>query len=163
MVDPRGVLRSRDDGPPIRGTAVPSRLNPYLHFTDNAREAMAFYRGVFGGELTVMTFAEGGAPHDPADADKVMHAQLETAGGETLMAADSPSDRPAGTGFSGVSMSLSGDDHDELSGWWDGLAEGATILQPLTQASWGDSFGMLVDRFGVTWFVNISGGGQAQG
>lgn len=135
---------------------MPSRLNPYIHFPGNAREAMAFYRDVFGGELEATTFAEGGVPHEPSDADKVMHAQLETANGQVMMAADSPSDRPAGP-ISGVSMSLSGDDHAELSGWWEKLSDGATVLEPLVQAPWGDTFGMLVDRFGVTWFVNIAG------
>ena len=138
------------------------RLNAYLHFQSNAREAMEFYRDVLGGELSVMTFADGGAPHDPADAEKVMHAQLETEDGQTLMAADSPTGQPTGgAGFSGVSMSLSGDDHGRLSGYWERLLQGATVLQPLETAAWGDSFGMLADRFGVTWFVNItaSGGG----
>ena len=138
-----------------------TRLNPYLHFQGNAREAMEFYRGVLGGDLVATTFAEGGVPHDPADADKVMHAQLETANGQTLMAADSPTGQPTGaTGFAGVSMSLSGEDHADLSGYWEKLREGANVLQPLETAPWGDAFGMLVDRFGVTWFMNISGAGS---
>jgi PhnB protein len=122
---------------------------------------MEFYRSVLGGELTTTSFAEGGIPHEPADAAKVMHAQLETPSGQTLMAADSPTGDPtSGTGFSGVSMSLSGEDHAELSGYWAKLSEGGNILQPLEAAPWGDSFGMLVDRYGVTWFVNITGAGS---
>lgn len=139
---------------------MPTRLNPYLHFQQNAAEAMEYYRNVLGGELTLTTFAEGGVPHDPADARKVMHAQLETANGQTLMAADSPTGQPTGAaGFSSVSMSLSGEDHEELSGYWAKLLDGANVLQPLEAAPWGDAFGMLVDRFGVTWFVNITGQG----
>lgn len=135
---------------------MPTRLNPYLHFTDNARDAMEFYRDVLGGDLTMQTFSEGGVPHDPADASKVMHAQLETANGQTLMAADSPTGQPTGSGFSGMSMSLSGEDDAELSRYWEKLGNGANVLQPLEAAPWGDKFGMLVDRYGVTWLVNIT-------
>ena len=139
-----------------------TRLNAYLHFQSNAREAMEFYRSVLGGELTLSTFGEAGVPHDPADANKVMHAQLDTEDGSTLMAADSPTGQPTGgSGFSGMSMSLSGDDHGKLSGYWERLLDGANVLQPLETAPWGDAFGMLVDRYGVTWFVNITGAGNA--
>jgi PhnB protein len=137
-----------------------TRLNPYLHFDGNAREAMEFYRDALGGDLSVTSFGEGGVPHDPADADKLMHAQLETANGQTLMAADTPTGQPGGgSGFSGVSMSLSGEDDAELTGYWDKLRDGGNVFQPLEAAPWGDKFGMLIDRFGVTWFVNITGAG----
>jgi uncharacterized glyoxalase superfamily protein PhnB len=69
--------------------AVTSRLNPYLSFSDNARQALEFYRGVFGGELVLSTFGEAGGAEGP-DADKIMHGQLETPAGYTLMAADTP-------------------------------------------------------------------------
>lgn len=131
-------------------------LNPYLGFRDQARAALDFYHGVFGGELKTMTFAEGGMVQDPSDADKVMHGQVEVPGGLMLMASDAPASMPTPT-ESSISVSLSGDDEDLLSGWWEGLAEGATVLEPLTKAPWGDTFGMLTDRFGVTWLVNISG------
>lgn len=131
-----------------------ARLNPYLNFADAARPAMDFYASVFGGELTRMTFAEGGMPHDPAEANKIMHSQLETPEGFTLMASDVPA--MMGTPSANGTISLSGDDDAQLSGYWDRLAEGATIDQPLVAAPWGDRFGMLTDRFGVSWMVNIS-------
>ena len=134
----------------------PVNLNPYLSFRDNAHEAMTFYQSVFGGELHVTTFAEGGMPHDPAEADRVMHAQLQSPDGLVLMAADTPSGmehRPA----AGISMSLSGDDAAALTGYWDALSAGGTVHMPLEKAPWGDSFGMCADRFGVPWMVNISG------
>jgi PhnB protein len=135
---------------------VPTRLNPYLHFQGNAREAMETYQRALGGELIVTTFAEGGAPHDPSDAAKVMHAQLETAKGHTLMGADTPTGQPAAP-ISGISMSLSGDDDAELSQAFEGLQrEGATVVEPLVEAPWGDKFGILADPFGVTWFVNVT-------
>jgi PhnB protein len=131
-------------------------MNPYLHFDGNGREAIDFYRDVFGGELTTSTYAEGGMADNPADADRLMHGLLETDAGFTLMAADGPTGTPADA-VGGFSVSLSGDDETELRGYWDRLAEGGTVTMPLEKAPWGDSFGMLTDRFGTPWMVNISG------
>lgn len=133
-----------------------TRLNPYLNFRGTARAAMDFYQSVFGGQLTRSTFAEGGVPHDPAESEQIMHSQLETDGGLTLMAADVPSSMDLTPG-SNYSVSLSGDDEAELRGYWDKLSDGATMTLPLNRAPWGDSFGMLVDRYGVSWMVNIAG------
>jgi PhnB protein len=135
------------------------RLNPYLNFDGNGREAIEFYRDVFGGELTTSSYAEGGMADNPADADRLMHGQLETPAGFTLMAADGPSGEQADAPGA-FSISLSGDDEGELRGYWDKLAEGGTITMPLEKAPWGDSFGMLKDRFGTPWMVNISGSSQ---
>lgn len=132
------------------------RLNPYLGFRDRARDALELYHSVFGGDLTVGTFGEAGMADDPADADKVMHGQLEGENGLLLMASDAPSSMPTPS-ESSISVSLSGDDEEALTRYWNGLAEGATIIEPLTRAPWGDTFGMLTDRFGVTWLVNITG------
>lgn len=131
------------------------RLNPYLGFRDNAREAMEFYHSVFGGELTTGTFAEYQASEDPAEADKIMHSMLETGNGLVLMAADTPNSMEHTPGSS-HSVSLSGDDEAELRGYWDKLSENGTVVMPLEQAPWGDFFGMCVDPFGVNWLVNIS-------
>lgn len=130
-----------------------SRLNPYLNFSGNAREAMEFYQSVFGGDLTVNTFGQYGAEESP-DADKVMHAELETDRGFTLMGADVPSGESYTPGTN-VSVSVSGDDLETLRGYWSKLAEGATVLVPLEKQMWGDEFGMCVDRFGIQWLVDI--------
>jgi PhnB protein len=132
-------------------------LNPYLNFRTGTREVMEFYQSVFGGELNVSTFADFGAAQDPAEADLVMHSQLTTPD-LTLMAADVPPRMDLASG-STISVSLSGDDDAKLRGWYDALADGGTVLEPLTVAPWGDTFGMVVDRFGTTWLVNISGSG----
>jgi PhnB protein len=129
-------------------------LNPYLNFRDRSREAMEFYQGVFGGELRMNTFKEYEASHDPSDDDKIMHAQLE-ADGMMLMAADTPKDMDLDEG-SNISMSLSGEDETVLRGYFDKLADGGMVIMPLEKAMWGDTFGMLVDRFGVKWLVNVS-------
>lgn len=134
---------------------MPSRLNPYIAFDGNAREAMEFYRDVFGGDLVINTFGEFGNP-DPAFADKTMHAQLETDSGFTLMASDGPPGAEMTVGDN-ISVSLSGDDSAELHGYWDKLSEGGTVTMPLEQQMWGDEFGMCVDRFGISWMVNVAG------
>lgn len=129
-------------------------LNPYLAFAREAREAMNFYHGVFGGDLVVTTFGESGTADDPAYADLVLHGQLTTAEGHTLMGGDTPPSMPEPTGTQQVS--LSGDDAAALQRYWEALSDGATILEPLVQAPWGDTFGMLTDRWGVLWMVNIA-------
>jgi len=133
-----------------------TRLNPYLGFRDNARDAMEFYQSVFGGELTMSTFAEYEMAEDPSERDKIMHAQLESPNGLFLMGADTPNAMDYTPGGS-ISVSLSGEDEAELTGYWEKLSGDGTVIEPLAKAPWGDSFGMCVDRFGVMWMVNISG------
>lgn len=135
---------------------MPTRLNPYLNFRDSAREAMDFYQSVFGGQVTRSTFGEFGVSQDSGEHDKVMHSMLETDNGLVLMAADVPNSMEVTTGNT-YSVSLSGEDDAELRGYWDRLSDGGTVTMPLEQAPWGDSFGMCVDRFGVSWMVNIAG------
>ena len=132
-------------------------LNPYLSFRGNAREAMDFYHSVFGGEVTFMTFAENGDPY-PGEGENIMHAQLENPSGFTLMASDVPTRMDYTVGENNFSVSLSGakGDDKELRGYWDKLAVGAEVPQPLETAPWGATFGILTDKFGVTWLVNIS-------
>jgi PhnB protein len=136
-----------------------TRLNPYLSFRDNAREAMEFYRGVFGGTLNMNTFAEYQAPVEPGEGDMIMHAQLEASDGILFMGADTPSHMEYTPGRN-ISMSLGGEDESELRGYFEKLADGGTVEMPLEKAPWGDTFGMLTDRFGIHWLVNVS---QEQG
>ena len=132
-----------------------SRLNPYISFRGDARTALEFYRDVFGGELSLSTFGEFGQPDTPI-ADQIMHGQLETQRGFTLMAADTPPDMEYDPGNT-ITISLSGDDADDLRGYWERLSEGGTVTMPLEKQMWGDEFGACVDRFGIPWMVNISG------
>ncbi|GGC02510.1 VOC family protein [Cellulomonas carbonis] len=140
------------------------QMNPYLGFRSEAREALTFYASVFGGEPTFSTFSDYGMNQGPDDADRVMHGQLETAAGFVLMAADTPSgmERTQGNAFS-VSLSGGPEDDAALRGYWEKLSEGAQIGEQLTVAPWGDAFGMLTDRFGVEWMVNIGGAANAGG
>ncbi|MDQ3052336.1 MAG: VOC family protein [Actinomycetota bacterium] len=131
-----------------------SRLNPYISFAGNARQAMEFYNGVFGGSLTLNTFGEFGAPDAP-EADKIMHAMLETDSGFTLMGADTPPGMEHNPGDN-VAVSLSGDDTDELRGYWQKLSDGGTVSVPLEKQMWGDEFGACVDQYGISWMVNVA-------
>ena len=128
-----------------------SKLNPYLNFNGDARQAVAFYQGVFGGNLTLSTFADYGM----GDSDKVMHAALETDAGYTIMASDAP---PGMEGsHDGFGVSLSGDqaDADRLRGYWEKLSDGGDVTMPMQKQAWGDEFGMVTDKFGIPWLVNI--------
>ena len=138
-----------------------SRLNPYLNFSNNSRQAMEFYQSVLGGDLRINTFAEYGGAPEGLEPDGVMHAILETPSGFTLMASDTPPEMGSGSGHAtsnpgGVSLSLSGEDEEELRGYWDKLVARASVTVPLEKQMWGDEFGMLIDEFGTTWMVNIT-------
>jgi PhnB protein len=102
------------------------------------------------------TFKEGGAPVGLSDADKIMHAMLATENGMVLMAADTSPGMPYNPG-NNIAISLSGDNEEELKGYWSKLSVGAKIAMPLDKAPWGDTFGMLTDVFGINWLVNIAG------
>ncbi|GAB3997317.1 VOC family protein [Spirosoma daeguense] len=136
------------------------KLNPYLFFGGNCRDAMTFYKDIFGGELTISTFGDGPADahQDPkANSDemkaKIMHARLE--GDIVLLASDSPQ-------YSGshntdqFSLSLEGSDAEKLTGYFEKLAENGSIKAPLIKQFWGDAFGMLTDQFGINWMISIS-------
>lgn len=134
---------------------MPSKLNPYISFKDNAREAMEFYKSIFGGELTMTTFKEGGMPSDLANDNKIMHAELKASDSLNFMASDTPDIISYNPGAS-VSMSLSGENEEELRGYWDKLGADGTVTMPLEKAPWGDTFGMLTDKFGIHWLVDIT-------
>jgi PhnB protein len=131
-----------------------SRLNPYLNFRGQAREALEFYESVFGGDVVITTFGQFGEPPPGSEAGDVMHGQLETPMGFTLMCSDVPSAMELTQGDN-VSVSLSGDDADALHGYWERISAGGTVLFPLEKQMWGDEFGQCTDRFGVSWLVNI--------
>lgn len=135
-------------------------LNPYINWRGQAREAMEFYQSVLGGELNVMTFADtGGEAMGVAanEVDWVMHAALSVSDSVLLMGADHPSHVPGEPQTQQVSLSGPAEDEATLRSWWEGLSEGANVNVPLEKAPWGDTFGMLTDRYGVDWLVNIAG------
>ena len=135
-----------------------SRLNPYISFNGDARQAMEFYRSVFGGELDQTTFGEFGMTDSP-DANKIMHSMLVTDRGFTLMGADCPEGMEFVPG-NNITVSLSGDDAGELHGYWQKLSESGNVAVPMAKQMWGDEFGACQDRFGVHWMVDIGQPGE---
>lgn len=133
-------------------------LTPYLRFGGVAREAMEHYHLVFGGELSVLTFQEGMNDGNPATADLIMHSSLFVGPGLHLMASDTMPDSNV-TGNGAVALSSDATDTADnatLTDWWEKLSADSRIDEPLIKAPWGDSFGMLTDKFGVCWMFNIS-------
>jgi PhnB protein len=117
---------------------------------------MEFYRSVFGGKLDMTTYKESNASQDPSEDDWIMHSVLEADNGINFMAADVPKSMEYTPG-NNISISVSGDDEEELTGYYNKLSDGAKVEQPLAKAPWGDTFGMLTDKFGIHWLVNIAG------
>ncbi|MFC4906975.1 VOC family protein [Actinomadura gamaensis] len=128
----------------------------HLNFRGDAREALAFYQSVFGGELVVITYEDAGATGGAAEADQVMWGQVTAPNGFRVMAYDVPSDLPWDQGRNAFFLSVRGDDAGEITGYWDGLSGGATVQQPLGPAQWAPLYGMLTDRFGVTWVLDVA-------
>ncbi len=142
----------------------------HLNFRGNARQALEFYNSVFGGNLVIATYADFGAPKDTPNADKVVWGQVVADNGFRVMAYDVPSPdlphqpnqastyREHGMTITQAPffISLRGENSDEISTLWEKLSKGATIIEPIAQAQWAPLFGMLTDRFGVTWVVDVT-------
>jgi PhnB protein len=128
---------------------------PYLNFNGNTAEVMNFYKSVLGGDLTMQTFGEANMAEDPKDKDLIVHASLKS-GSVVIMASDTMPSTPstAGTNFR---LSLQGQDAKSLTDIFNKLSQGGKVEMPLAKQFWGDTFGMLTDRFGTHWQVNISG------
>jgi len=133
------------------------KSNPYISFRDNAREALAYYQSVFGGSTEISTFADFAASDEPDEHNLVMHGQLESPAGLTLMVSDTPRSMEHSPGGS-ISISLSGylSEQAEMESYWQKLSDGGTIVMPLEPAEWGGRFGMVIDRYSVTWMISIS-------
>jgi len=134
-----------------------TQLAPYLNFDGNCEEAMKFYQSILGGELEITRFSDFATPEMPVpdeQKDGVMHSTL-TSGSLTFMASDGRPDKAVVFGDS-VSLSLAGKDEESLTNYFNGLSAGGTVTMPLAKQAWNDTFGMLTDKFGIHWLVNIS-------
>lgn len=131
------------------------KTTTHLNFRGDARAALTFYHRVFGGEQAVVTYKDAGAAQNPDEADQVMWGQVAADSGFHIMAYDVPSRLGWNPGEIPVFVSVRGDDAEELTGYWHGLAAGGTILQALAPAGWSPLYGMLRDRFGITWVLDL--------
>lgn len=135
-------------------------VTPHLNFRGDARAALELYHSVFGGELTLVTYADMGNA-DPATADHITWGQVASADGFRIMAFDVYPHLPWEPGQHSFYVSVRGTDAAELEGYWDGLTDGATVTQPFGPAPWAPMYGQLTDRFGVTWVLDIAAGPAA--
>ncbi|WP_030144826.1 VOC family protein [Spirillospora albida] len=127
----------------------------HLNFRGEAREALTFYRTVFGGDLAVVTYKDAGNVQEPSETDQVMWGQVTADNGFRVMAYDVPSTLPWNQGQNAFFVSVRGGDAEEITGYWEKLSDGATILCPLAPAQWAPLYGMLKDRYGVTWVLDV--------
>lgn len=128
-------------------------LNPYLNFPGNAAEAMAYYQGIFGGQVSISTFGEFGMEGVPPNG--TMHAEL-THPLFTIMASDALPGAELTWGGTRNYICFVGDDVEVLEGWYQALAEDGNAGDPLEKQVWGDMYGTVMDRYGVEWMFNIS-------
>lgn len=126
----------------------------HLNFRGDARAALDFYAAAFDGHVTIVTYADAGQVARPDEAGHVMWGQVATASGMRVMAFDVPASRPFHPGENAVFVVVGGTP-DEIQGAWTRLVDGATVLQPLAPAQWAPLYGMLKDRFGITWVLNV--------
>lgn len=127
----------------------------HLNFRGTARAALELYQSVFGGDLTAVTYADAQAVTDPAEADQIMWAQLVSPEGFRVMAYDVPSHTAYDPGTNPVFVSVRGNDAEEITRYFSALADGADVIVPVGPAAWAPLYGMLRDRFGVTWVFDI--------
>jgi PhnB protein len=127
----------------------------HINFRDRAREALNFYRSVFGGDLSLATYADIHSVETPEQADHIAFGRVKAANGFDIMAYDVQPSKGYDPGENPFYITLQGNDPGEIKAQWDGLANGAIILIPLAPAPFAPLYGMLTDRFGVTWIVGV--------
>lgn len=133
------------------------QINAYLFFDGTCAEAMRFYERTLGGKMEMMmTHAQApdAPPSPPGAGERIMHARLSIDGGGTLMASDSMVGQPYG-GMKGFSLSLGYGTVAEGKRIFDALAAGGQVTMPFAKTFWAEGFGMLVDRYGTPWMVNV--------
>jgi len=128
----------------------------HLNFRGDARQALEFYQSVFGGRITMVSYADAHNVTDRAEADQIMWGQVEAGNGFHVMAYDVPGNQSYSPGDKPVFVSVRGKDGEEITTYWKGLAEGATVIQELGPAGWAPLYGMLQDRFGVIWVLDVA-------
>jgi PhnB protein len=142
----------------------------HLNFRGDARQALEFYQSVFGGHAVINTYADFGMPAELPGSDKVVFGLVAAENGFRVMGYDIPGQVEGSIAGGGSTrrennttvtdqalfVSIGSDTLDELRGYWEALSEGAVIVEPLAASAWSAGFGMLTDRFGVTWSVSAT-------
>jgi len=131
------------------------RAVTHLNFQGQARAALAFYQTVFGGDLMQFTYAQAGRDTGPEDAGHIVWGQVDAPNGFRIMAFDVAAGTPWRQGENAFYVSLRGETEEEVKTLWGRLADGAAVAHDLAPAQWSPLYGMLTDRFGVTWVVDV--------
>ena len=127
----------------------------HLNFRGDAREALTFYQHVFGGDLAVVTYGDTGDVTDPAEAGHVTWGQVVSPDGFHVMAYDVPSAMPWDQGKNAFFVSVRGGSAEEITAYWEKLSEGADVVHALGPSPWAPLYGMLRDRYGVVWVLDV--------
>jgi PhnB protein len=128
--------------------------NPYINFQGKARPAMTFYQTVLGGKLSLLAMDEKGQMHEAGADEMLMHARL-LSDSAIIMGTDGSPEHPPTNGDN-IAVALTGSDNEKMTKIFDQLAEGGVVKMPLTDSSWGDKFGYLIDQYGINWMVDIT-------
>jgi PhnB protein len=128
----------------------------HLNFQGEARAALDYYQSVFGGRLAAVTYEDMGNVQNENEADWVVWGEVAGGNGFHVMAYDVPSHLPWNQGSNSFFVSVRGDDTNEVNTLWQKLVEGSTVVQPLGSSQWAPLYGMLTDRFGVTWVLDVA-------
>lgn len=128
----------------------------HINLRGDARAALKHYASVFGGDVTVVTYRDAHAVQDPAEADQVMWGQVVSADGFHVMAYDVPSSLPWEPGQNAYFVSVRSESAEEIAERWERLSADATVIVPLAPAGWAPLYGMLRDRFGVVWVLDVA-------
>lgn len=142
----------------------------HLNFRGDAREALEFYQSVFGGHVMINTYADFGMPAEIPGADRVVFGLVAAPNGFRVMGYDVPGETAPGVVGGGSTgrennttitdqalfVSIGSDTLGELQEYWNALADGGSLVEPLAASAWSSGFGMLTDRFGVTWSFSVN-------
>ncbi|WP_127783649.1 VOC family protein [Rhodococcus sp. X156] len=128
----------------------------HLNLRGDARAALELYQSVFGGDLVAITNADAHNVQNRDEADQLMWGQVASPDGFHVMAYDVPSSMPWSQGEAPFFVSVRGSDAEEITTYWKKLAEHATVVVPLAPAGWAPLYGMLTDKFGITWVLDVA-------
>jgi len=132
------------------------KLHPYLNFAGNAEEALNFYKDALEGDVIMLNrFGESPMPSDDDWKQKIMHARLQFGDDNIIMISDTMKGNSIST-HGNIQLSIGLDDEEKTKQIFDNLADGGKVTMPLAKQFWGDLFGMLQDKFGISWMLNCT-------
>jgi PhnB protein len=141
--------------PSFKGSQMTVTAVTHINLRGTARQALEFYQSVFGGQLAMVTYKDAHNVQDPSDAEHIMWGQVDSENGFRVMAYDVPVAMPWHQGENAYFVSVRGEAAEEITAQWKKLSQGSTIIRPLEPAQWSPLYGMLKDRFGVVWVLDV--------